>query len=157
MNSGKYVGLGPRDTSESPFPDTYLNWRELIYFRSWQAAGLIPFFYYFCLILAVFFFLSEIIIFTIASGAGGFFLGLLYGTLQLLATIFAARIGCEVLLSIFDIRDNIYKSSVNSSAPISHHQPTSSFPSSSSSSDYNAQQNKYQEPYNSGAPYQNNL
>ncbi|GAM27635.1 hypothetical protein SAMD00019534_108110 [Acytostelium subglobosum LB1] len=146
MSSGKYVGLGPRDTTESPFPDTYLNLRELIYFRSWQASGIIPFYYYFMLVLALFYFLYVIIIETIALGAGGFFLGLLFGTLRLLFVALFARVTSEIFLSIFDIRDNIYKQTVNASAPIAHHQPAQ-YPSQSASSSNNNNAD-FGQPYN---------
>ncbi|EGG14329.1 hypothetical protein DFA_12099 [Cavenderia fasciculata] len=134
-SSGKYVGLGPRDSSESPFPDTFLNWRELIYFRSWQASGLVPFVYYFLFIVGFILFISEIVVNTIAFKAGGFFLGLLYGIIQFIGIVFGGRIMAEVVLSIFDIRDNIYRTAAGSNNVISHQPQPNPYMSSSASSD----------------------
>ncbi|KYR02782.1 hypothetical protein DLAC_00244 [Tieghemostelium lacteum] len=159
QGAGRYVGLGPRvssSASESPFPETYTNWRELIYFRSWQATGIVPIIYYFSYIAAIIFFIAEIVTLSKEFGAGGFFLGLLYGTLELLAIILTTRVGCEIVMSIYDIRDNIYKMSAGVSVPSSNNNNQQagtyqyqSVPSQSSqpSGGQDYQQQKYQEPY----------
>ncbi|KAF2074762.1 hypothetical protein CYY_003950 [Polysphondylium violaceum] len=145
-----YVGLGPRDMSESPFPSTYSNWKELIYFRSWQAAGFIPIVYYFSFIAGIIMFIAEIVTLTQAYHAGGFFLGLLYGALELVAIVLTSRIACEIALSIYDIRDNICRMSQNSGpAIISHQAPQQPHHQQQQQQQYqsNNEYPKYQEPY----------
>ncbi|KAN0006752.1 hypothetical protein ACTFIU_004943 [Dictyostelium citrinum] len=133
---GKYVGFGnEKSSSDSPFPETRSNWKELIYLRSWQASGFVTVLYYFSFLVGLMYFIQNIVLFTRDLGAGGFFLGLLYGTLYFIGFILAARIVSEIVLSIFDIRDNIYRMSANSGPSI-----VSSGPSTSS------YQGSYQQP-----------
>ncbi|KAM9982657.1 hypothetical protein ACTFIZ_007193 [Dictyostelium cf. discoideum] len=132
---GKYVGFGNEKSSDTPFPELRSNWRELIYLRSWQASGFVTVLYYFSFIVGLMYFIQNIVLFTRDLGAGGFFLGLLYGTLYFISFILAARIVSEIVLSIFDIRDNIYRISASSGPSI-----VSSGPSTSS------YQGSYQQP-----------
>ncbi len=55
--------------------------------------------------------LSNLVIFTVNMGAGGFFLGLLIGGLTVIGMVIFGRISVEVMLSIFSIRDR-YKLSL---------------------------------------------
>ncbi|GAM26913.1 hypothetical protein SAMD00019534_100880, partial [Acytostelium subglobosum LB1] len=118
-----------------PFPMTYVEFKELIYMRSWQASGLLVFYYYFMLILGLFYFISSIVWQTKYHGVGGFFLGLLYGSLRLLLCWFIARLSTEVMLSILCIRDGIYSKTVQ--------QPASASATSSSSAPSNNNNNNY--------------
>jgi len=87
------------------FPDTSMEFRELIFFRSWQAAGAVKLFYYLALVSSVVLFISTIVAYTILHGAGGFFWGFFVGLLSALGLILAARVSAEVVLSIFEMRD----------------------------------------------------
>ncbi|KAK5582869.1 hypothetical protein RB653_004458 [Dictyostelium firmibasis] len=146
---GKYVGFGnEKSSSDTPFPETRSNWKELLYLRSWQASGFVTVLYYFSFLVGLMYFIQNIVIFTKELGAGGFFLGLLYGTLYFISFILVARIGSEIVLSIFDIRDNVYRISANSGPSI----VSSVGPSNSYQGSY--QQPTYQPPQPQQPPQQ---
>jgi len=93
--------------AKARWPDTSVNWRELVHMRSWQAGGLAVIAYYFILAVAVIQLISYIVVFTESGGAGGFFLGLFIGVLMLIALFIFGRISLECVLSLFAIRDAI--------------------------------------------------
>jgi hypothetical protein len=107
---------------------------ELFFFRSWQAAPLVTFWYYLLIVLAFFSLIWNIVIETIAMGAGGFFLGLLFGLLSFFFIIISGRVACELVLSVFSIRDNIANPTIHArtvgSAPAQQAQFSSAAPSS---------------------------
>ena len=79
----------------------------MLFLRSWQAVSLIKFYYYFTMVLAIVYGIATIVDFTIMSGVGGFFVGLLYAILAIGFTVIFSRITSELFLSIFAIRDSL--------------------------------------------------
>jgi len=104
-----YTSFG--NQQKAAFPDIHTDWKELLYFRNWQASGLVMVYYYFMIFVAFFVFISEIVIQTIASKVAGFFLGFFVGLIYLFGIIIISRLGGEIVLSIFSIRDHIALSS----------------------------------------------
>jgi len=92
---------------KAQWPNTHVEWRELLYMRSWQASGLVPITYYFLMIVGFIQFISNIVLYTVELGAGGFFLGLLIGAIIFIALLLFGRITSEIFLSIFAIRDTL--------------------------------------------------
>jgi len=96
-----HVDFAPR----SPFPDLSLSLMEMIFFRSWQAAGIVRICYYYALFLGFFSFVYNIVIWTVNAGVGGFFAGLIIGLLSMFFMWMMARIMSELALSVYQIRD----------------------------------------------------
>eukprot|EP01113_Clastostelium_recurvatum_P023702 TRINITY_DN2824_c0_g1_i1.p1 TRINITY_DN2824_c0_g1~~TRINITY_DN2824_c0_g1_i1.p1 ORF type:complete len:171 (-),score=32.59 TRINITY_DN2824_c0_g1_i1:94-546(-) len=115
--ASNYQALGNpvHNQYDSPFPDAHTHWTELIYFRSWQASGLLRIFYYFAFIYGLFQFLLAMILGAV-GGAGGFFLGFFTGLFHWLGVVIVARIFCEIALSVFEIRNHHGRSSAPSAA-----------------------------------------
>jgi len=101
-----YTTLGGTAYADS-FPDLHIHWQELLFFRSYQGAGLARMVYYVAIVAAVVILLANIILYTKALGAGGFFLGLLYGLLLAFFTVIGTRLVLELALSVFSIRDHL--------------------------------------------------
>jgi len=93
--------------SKAQFPKSQLEWKELLFMRTWQGEELVKFLYYVMIAFGIYNCISYIIIFTIDWGAGGFFLGVLIGIGVLFLTCLMARLFCEGLLSLFSVRDSI--------------------------------------------------
>jgi len=89
----------------SPFPDMSISLLELVFFRSWQAPGIVRVIYYYALFLGFFSLVYNLVMWTLAAGAGGFFAGLIIGILSMLFMWLSARVFCELVLSVFQIRD----------------------------------------------------
>eukprot|EP01092_Planopodium_desertum_P001875 TRINITY_DN1291_c0_g1_i1.p1 TRINITY_DN1291_c0_g1~~TRINITY_DN1291_c0_g1_i1.p1 ORF type:complete len:150 (-),score=8.72 TRINITY_DN1291_c0_g1_i1:38-487(-) len=107
MRSG-YEGLS--SDGESNFPATPLNIKELIFFRSWQAQGLVKLWYYVSIAIAIVQWIMNIINYTqtyVNNRAGGFFYGFFVGFMYAVTIIVATRIAGELLLAVFVIRDSI--------------------------------------------------
>eukprot|EP00696_Hemimastix_kukwesjijk_P008835 gnl/Hemi2/21165_TR7017_c0_g1_i1.p1 gnl/Hemi2/21165_TR7017_c0_g1~~gnl/Hemi2/21165_TR7017_c0_g1_i1.p1 ORF type:complete len:163 (-),score=50.60 gnl/Hemi2/21165_TR7017_c0_g1_i1:149-637(-) len=104
---------------QSRFPDEPIVWTELVYFRDWQATGLVKIYYYFMLALGILSALGSLILMSIHGGVGGFFLGLLYTVILLFAFFLAARITAELCLSLFAIRDALTQREPQSSNQLS--------------------------------------
>jgi len=131
---------------KAQFPKSHLDWKELLYMRSWQGEELVKFLYYVMVAFGIYNCISYIIIFTIDFGAGGFFLGLLIGLGVLFLTCLMARLFCEGLLSLFSVRDSISvggQQQVPLPSTIPYNTPTMSATASSA----------YQQP-NSSSSYQ---
>jgi len=104
-------------SQKAPFPESELDIKELIFFRTWQAEGLIRVFYYFMLIIAIVQALSILITYSLIGGAGNVIAGLVYGVLSFFGVIISARLFCEALLSVCSIRDSVDALASASRAP----------------------------------------
>jgi len=122
-------------TPKAPFPFSYLEWKELLFMRSWQGESMTKFLYYLMILVGVYQCINTIIILTIDLGVGGFFLGLFVGVVIMFLTFLFARLFCEALLSLFVIRDGIAANLANSNSS-SNTGATLAFQSSSPSSVY---------------------
>eukprot|EP01111_Echinosteliopsis_oligospora_P012220 TRINITY_DN4160_c0_g2_i1.p1 TRINITY_DN4160_c0_g2~~TRINITY_DN4160_c0_g2_i1.p1 ORF type:complete len:160 (-),score=41.42 TRINITY_DN4160_c0_g2_i1:46-525(-) len=114
-----YASIGAQDTS---FPDTSVEWREMIYFRSFQAGGLAKILYYTAIVFGLIYLIVTIVDYTRVFGAGGFFLGLLYGVLYFIFVILGTRLTLEMCMALLLIKDRLGPGSASGS----HHQSSSS-------------------------------
>ncbi|EGC39543.1 hypothetical protein DICPUDRAFT_26662 [Dictyostelium purpureum] len=151
---GNYVALGGGHES-APFPESSTNWKELIYFRSWQAQGLVSIFYYFSLVVGLIMLISTIVTTAIAGGVGGFFLGLLYGIIEFVLIIIGARISSELILSVFDMRDSVHRFSNSNGPTIVTGNPSNSTYQQPSYQQSSYQQSTFQSPQQTQQPVSN--
>eukprot|EP01112_Ceratiomyxa_fruticulosa_P009775 TRINITY_DN2564_c0_g1_i1.p1 TRINITY_DN2564_c0_g1~~TRINITY_DN2564_c0_g1_i1.p1 ORF type:complete len:184 (+),score=22.76 TRINITY_DN2564_c0_g1_i1:177-728(+) len=148
LASYQSIGTGTYTYQEAGFHDSPINWVELLYFRSYQI-GTVRILYYFSLFLAIVVFVLEAVLGAKESGVGGFFLGLFYGIIYLIAIVLVSRVSCEIAISIFSIRDNINRLARN---PAYDAQFQSPVPSSTAS----AQSFYHSQPNIDNAPQSNN-
>jgi len=121
-----YTSLGTKYTD---IPDLHIAWQDLLFFRSYQGAGLTRIIYYASAITALVVLLMQIIVTTQQLGAGGFFLGLLFGLLFAFFMVVGTRLALEVALSVFAIRDHLATIAAQGGTnPLSH--PISTTPAS---------------------------
>jgi len=113
-----YTTLGGTKYADN-FPDLHIQWQDLLFFRSYQGAGLARIVYYVSIVTALVILLAQIIVLTSALGAGGFFLGLLYGLLTAFFVVVGTRLVLEVALSVFSIRDHLANIAQRGAAAIS--------------------------------------
>jgi len=104
------------------FPEGSFSFSELIFLRSWQAEGIVRFLYFINLFISLFVFVYIVVSTTIALGVGGFFLGFFVGVIVLIFGLLSTRVGCELVLSVFVIRDSI---DTLASSPVSNRPPSS--------------------------------
>ena len=86
------------------FPATYLSPLELLYFRNWQAQGLVWIAYYFVILYAAFYSLLWLIEAALIS-AWTLFATFPGALMNIVLTVLVARIVSELVLSVFVIRN----------------------------------------------------
>jgi len=104
-----YQNLDKHGEKKAHFPTARFDLKEFFAWRNWQAESIVKTMYYVHMVMAVVYMVSYIVAYTIDWGVGGFFLGLLVGFLVMVVMIMYARVFCEVILSVFSMRDNIEK------------------------------------------------
>merc|ERR1712110_82499 len=94
-------------TNTDGFPEPHLNPKELIYFRSWQGAGLTRIFYYASLFFLLFQAIIRVIMISDTLGWKGFLVSSVSSFMNVVVGALGVRILCEIIMAIFSIRESL--------------------------------------------------